>query len=63
LIKGREFNAADNVASLRVAIVSASLVRRHLGDLDPIGRRIKQVADWPKQTTIHGSQLSALSTM
>jgi predicted permease len=48
LIKGRVFNTADNVTSLRVAIVSASLVRRHLADLDPIGRRIKQVADWPK---------------
>jgi putative ABC transport system permease protein len=48
LLKGRGFSTADSSASRRVAIVSASLVRRHFGDLDPIGRRIKQVADWPK---------------
>jgi len=48
LFRGRGFSTMDNSASVRVAIVSASLVRRHFGDLDPIGRRIKQVADWPK---------------
>jgi predicted permease len=48
ILKGRGFTTVDNSASVRVAIVSASLVRRHFADLDPIGRRIKQVADWPK---------------
>ena len=48
LLDGRSFAETDAAASSRVAIVSASLVRRHFGDLDPIGRRIKQVADWPK---------------
>jgi putative ABC transport system permease protein len=48
LLKGRGFSTADNSGSLPVAIVSASLARRHFADLDPIGRRIKQVADWPK---------------
>jgi putative ABC transport system permease protein len=45
---GRGFSIVDNSASLGVAIVGASLVRRHFGDLDPVGRRIKQVADWPR---------------
>ncbi|HLQ44253.1 MAG TPA: FtsX-like permease family protein [Planctomycetaceae bacterium] len=51
LLKGREFSERDNATSQRVAIVSASLVRQHFGELDPIGRRIKQVADWPKPDT------------
>jgi predicted permease len=48
MLEGRGFALADGPAAPRVAIVSASLARRHLGDLDPIGRRVKQVADWPK---------------
>src|SRR5262249_16607719 len=48
LIEGGGFSMADKATSLPVAIVSASLVRRHFGDLDPIGRRIKQVTDWPQ---------------
>jgi putative ABC transport system permease protein len=48
LRKGRGFSTADTSSSLPVAIVSASLARGHFGDLDPIGRRIKQVAEWPK---------------
>src|SRR2546426_890725 len=51
LLKGREFSERDNATSQRVAIVSASLVRQHFGELDPIDRRIKQVADWPKPDT------------
>jgi putative ABC transport system permease protein len=48
LRKGRRFSTGDTSSSLGVAIVSASLARAHFGDLDPIGRRIKQVAQWPK---------------
>ena len=51
LLKGREFSERDSATSQRVAIVSASLVRQHFGELDPIGRRIKQVTDWPKPDT------------
>jgi putative ABC transport system permease protein len=47
-LTGRWFGPEDSSVSTRVAIVSASLVRRHFGDLDPIGRRVKQVGDWPK---------------
>jgi putative ABC transport system permease protein len=52
ILKGRAFTAADNSTSLPVAIVSASLVRQHFSNLDPVGRRIKQVAEWPKPDTL-----------
>ena len=39
-IRGRDFTAADAVDSPRVAIVSETLVNRHLGGRDPLGTRL-----------------------
>jgi len=47
LLKGRWFSDIDTMSSMPVAIISESLARQHFGELEPVGRRIKQVADWP----------------
>jgi putative ABC transport system permease protein len=41
VLRGRGFTSADSDTSLPVVIVSQSLARRHFGDMDPIGKRIK----------------------
>jgi putative ABC transport system permease protein len=39
LLRGRQFTAADQVNSTRVAIVNEAFVKRFMSDRDPIGRR------------------------
>jgi putative ABC transport system permease protein len=41
LVKGRAFNEADTGSSPPVVIVSQSLARRHFGENEPLGRRIR----------------------
>lgn len=41
LLRGRTFDERDRAGSTRVALVNRQLVRRHFGERDPIGRRIK----------------------
>jgi putative ABC transport system permease protein len=41
LVKGRTFTEADNASSPPVAIISQSLARRHFGESEAIGRRIR----------------------
>jgi putative ABC transport system permease protein len=48
LISGRWFSDVDSGSSAPVVIISATLARQHFGGVDPIGRRMKQVADWPR---------------
>ncbi len=40
LLQGRTFQPEDRVGAAKVAVVTRELVRRELGDADPIGRRI-----------------------
>jgi len=40
LVRGRTFQDADREGAPKVAVVSAELARRALGDADPLGRRI-----------------------
>jgi len=47
LVAGRLFDSRDTAPGTRRLIVSASLARKHLGDGDPIGRRI--VLSWNDQ--------------
>jgi putative ABC transport system permease protein len=47
LIRGRSFSNADTGSSPPVVIISAALARQYFDGVDPIGRRLKQVADWP----------------
>jgi putative ABC transport system permease protein len=44
-LAGRTFTDEDRVGAAQVAIVSESLVKRELGDTDPIGRRIARAPD------------------
>lgn len=39
LVKGREFNTADTATSQKVAVINESMVRRFLGDREPIGAK------------------------
>jgi putative ABC transport system permease protein len=48
LIRGRWFSEVDTGSSAPVVIISAALARQYFGGVDPIGRRMKQVADWPR---------------
>jgi len=47
LVSGRWFSDVDSASSMPVGIISASLARQYFGGRDPIGRRFKQVTDWP----------------
>jgi putative ABC transport system permease protein len=47
LLRGRFFDGRDTAPNTRRVIVSASLVRKHLGDVDPIGQHI--VLSWNDQ--------------
>jgi putative ABC transport system permease protein len=48
LIRGRWFSHVDSGSSAPVVIISAALARQYFDGVDPIGRRMKQVADWPR---------------
>ena len=48
LIRGRWFSDADGGSSAPVVIISAALARQYFSAVDPIGQRLKQVADWPR---------------
>lgn len=48
LIRGRWFSDVDGGSSAPVVIISAALAEQYFGGVDPIGRRMKQVADWPR---------------
>jgi predicted permease len=52
LIRGRWFGNVDGGSSAPVVIISAALAQRYFGGVDPIGRRMKQVADWPRPDNI-----------
>ncbi len=39
LVKGREFNTSDTANSQKVAVINESMVRRFLGDREPIGAK------------------------
>ena len=54
IVSGRSFTAEDSAGSLRVSIVSASLVQRHFGEASPIGRRIQTGTSDDTWTTIVG---------
>jgi putative ABC transport system permease protein len=47
LIRGRWFSDVDRGSSAPVVVISAALARQYFGGIDPIGRRMKQVADCP----------------
>ena len=47
IIAGRDIELADRVATPRVALVNHAFVRRYLGGVNPIGRRIIQPALQP----------------
>jgi putative ABC transport system permease protein len=40
IVRGRDFRDADTAATTPIVIVNEAFVRRHLPDVDPIGRRI-----------------------
>jgi putative ABC transport system permease protein len=48
LIRGRWFSYVDRGSSAPVVIISAALAQQYFVGVDPIGRRMKQVADWPR---------------
>jgi putative ABC transport system permease protein len=48
LIRGRWFGEGDGGSSAPVVIISAALAQQYFSGVDPIGRRMKQVADWPR---------------
>src|SRR5207248_538281 len=41
LLRGRDFNQADNEAAPRVVIVNESFARQYFADVDPLGKRIR----------------------
>jgi putative ABC transport system permease protein len=47
LIRGRWFSDVDRGSSAPVVIISTALAQQYFSGVDPIGRRMKQVADWP----------------
>ena len=49
LIRGRDLSASDRSESPRVAVVNETMVREHLGDGDPIGKRLTY--NWDEPTT------------
>jgi putative ABC transport system permease protein len=52
LMRGRLFDDGDRPESPRVAILSATLVRRYWGDQDPLGKRFKLAVDGPWITVV-----------
>jgi putative ABC transport system permease protein len=52
LLSGRDFEQSDNARSRRVMLVNESFVRHHLGGRNPIGARIRTIAEagYPETT-------------
>jgi predicted permease len=50
LIRGRDLSASDGSESPLVAVVNEAMVRGHLGDGDPIGKRLTY--SWDEPTTV-----------
>ena len=46
VLRGRAFTRDDHPASLRVAVINATLARRVFPNEDPIGRRVRFGSDW-----------------